>query len=161
MITWFQNRRAKLKRDMEELRKDVECTSNVIPQAMAAAAQAGRGPGQVVAAVQAALASRNLAAANLGLPGGHHPPISMAGHPQLMLAATAAASKFPLHLHPSQASHHPHSPQPPSPNVHPSMLRPPLHIGQELSHGLMSPASRSDRSGGERSPPIRVTDSDG
>ena len=31
-----------MKRDMEELRKDVECTSNVIPQAMAAAAQAGR-----------------------------------------------------------------------------------------------------------------------
>lgn len=24
MITWFQNRRAKLKRDMEELKKDVE-----------------------------------------------------------------------------------------------------------------------------------------
>ena len=160
MITWFQNRRAKLKRDMEELRKDVECTSNVIPQAMAAAAQAGGRPGQVVAAVQAALASRNLAAANMGLPGGP-PPISMAGHPQLMLAATAAASKFPLHLHHSQPGHHPHSPQSPSPNVHPGMIRPPLHIGSDLSHGLMSPASRSDRSGGERSPPIRVTDSDG
>ena len=141
---------------MEELRKDVECTTNVIPQAMAAAAQAGGRPGQVVAAVQAALASRNLAAAqSMGLPGGP-PPISMAGHPQLMLAASAAAaSKFPLHLH------HPNSPQPPSPNIHPSIVRPPLHLGSDLSHGLMSPASRSDRSGGDRSPPIRVTDSDG
>jgi len=140
---------------MEELRKDVECTTNVIPQAMAAAAQAGGRPGQVVAAVQAALAQRNLAAAGMGLPGGP-PPISMAGHPQLMLAASAAASKFPLHLH------HPNSSQPPSPNVHPGIVRPPgLHIGSDLSHGLMSPASRSDRSGGDRSPPIRVTDSDG
>lgn len=26
VITWFQNRRAKLKRDMEELKRDVECT---------------------------------------------------------------------------------------------------------------------------------------
>lgn len=26
VITWFQNRRAKLKRDMEELKKDVEST---------------------------------------------------------------------------------------------------------------------------------------
>lgn len=26
VITWFQNRRAKLKRDMEELKKDVEAT---------------------------------------------------------------------------------------------------------------------------------------
>jgi homeobox protein LBX len=26
VITWFQNRRAKLKRDMEELKKDVETT---------------------------------------------------------------------------------------------------------------------------------------
>ena len=131
---------------MEELRKDVECTTNVIPQAMAAAAQAGGRPGQVVAAVQAALASRNLAAAqSMGLPGGP-PPISMAGHPQLMLAASAAAaSKFPLHLH------HPNSPQPPSPNIHPGIVRPPLHLGSDLSHGLMSPASRSDRSGGDRS----------
>jgi len=28
VITWFQNRRAKFKRDMEELRKDVEKTSS-------------------------------------------------------------------------------------------------------------------------------------
>ncbi|CAB4068282.1 LBX [Lepeophtheirus salmonis] len=46
VITWFQNRRAKLKRDMEELRKDVECTSQVIPHhpglAVAAAAMAQR-----------------------------------------------------------------------------------------------------------------------
>ena len=145
---------------MEELRKDVECTSNVLPHAMAAAAQAGGRPGQVVAAVQAALASRNLASAHMGLPGAP-PPISMAGHPQLMLAATAAASKFPINLHHSQPSHHPHSPQAPSPNLHPGVIRPPLHIGSDLSHGLMSPGSRSDRSGGERSPPIRVTDSDG
>merc|ERR1719270_2338934 len=34
VICWFQNRRAKYKRDMEELRKDVECTTNVLPQAM-------------------------------------------------------------------------------------------------------------------------------
>jgi homeobox protein LBX len=27
VITWFQNRRAKLKRDMEELKKDVETIS--------------------------------------------------------------------------------------------------------------------------------------
>ncbi|GAB6024038.1 hypothetical protein CHUAL_008760 [Chamberlinius hualienensis] len=30
VITWFQNRRAKLKRDMEELKKDVESSSQVI-----------------------------------------------------------------------------------------------------------------------------------
>ena len=142
---------------MEELRKDVECTTNVIPQAIAAAHQAGGRPGQVVAAVQAALAQRNLATANIGVPGGP-PPISLAGHPQLMQAALAASSKFPLHLHHSP---HPHSPQPPSPNILHGMIRPPLHLGSDLSHGLMSPASRSDRSGGERSPPIRVTDSDG
>jgi hypothetical protein len=146
---------------MEELRKDVECTSNVIPHAMAAAAQAGGRPGQVVAAVQAAMASR-IQAANLGMHGmPGHPPISISGHSQLMMAATAASSKFPLHLHHAQAAQNQHSPQSPSPNIHPGMIRPPLHIGSDLSHGMMSPASRSDRSGGERSPPIRVTDSDG
>ena len=148
---------------MEELRKDVECTSQVLPHAMAAAAQAGGRPGQVVAAVHAALASRQqLAAANLGLsPGG--PPMTMSGHSQLALAAAAAASKFPLnlHQHPPPPGHHPHSPQSPSSSIHPGMIRPPLHLNSELGQGLMSPASRSDRSGGERSPPIRVTDSDG
>ena len=149
---------------MEELRKDVECTTHSLPHAMAAAAHAaGSRPGQVVAAVHAALASRNLAAANMTLPGSQPPMAGMTGHSQLMLAATAAASKFPINLqHSAQSSQHPHSPQSPSSNMHTSMMRSSgPHIGSELSHGLLSPASRSDRSGGERSPPIRVTDSDG
>jgi len=54
VITWFQNRRAKLKRDMEELRKDVECTSQVIPHALGHQQQ-------MAAAAVAALASRRLA----------------------------------------------------------------------------------------------------
>lgn len=32
MITWFQNRRAKLKRDMEELKKDMQ-TAKLVAQA--------------------------------------------------------------------------------------------------------------------------------
>ncbi|KAK9886143.1 hypothetical protein WA026_014930 [Henosepilachna vigintioctopunctata] len=31
VITWFQNRRAKMKRDMEELKKEVESTSSLSP----------------------------------------------------------------------------------------------------------------------------------
>lgn len=30
MITWFQNRRAKQKRDIEELKKDVDCANVVV-----------------------------------------------------------------------------------------------------------------------------------
>ena len=56
MITWFQNRRAKLKRDMEELRKDVECSPHV--HAVAAAAAAGHT--HMAAAVAASLAARTM-----------------------------------------------------------------------------------------------------
>ena len=56
MITWFQNRRAKLKRDMEELRKDVECS----PRVHAVAAAAAAGHTHMAAAVAASLAARTM-----------------------------------------------------------------------------------------------------
>jgi hypothetical protein len=124
VITWFQNRRAKLKRDMEELRKDVECTSQVIPHALGHQQQ-------MAAAAVAALASRRLTG----------PPMP----PGL---------KFPLELHQSPPPHlfSPHSllaMQQPGSNS----------SSRESLASPHSPIARSDRS--DRSPPIRVTDSDG
>ena len=65
---------------MEELRKDVECTSQVIPHAaMVAAAAAGSAanagrPNQMVAAVQAALAQQRSFAAAAMAHGAGEPP---------------------------------------------------------------------------------------
>ena len=56
VITWFQNRRAKLKRDMEELRKDVECS----PHVHAVSAMAAAGQTHMAAAVAASLAARTM-----------------------------------------------------------------------------------------------------
>ena len=140
MITWFQNRRAKLKRDMEELRKDVECTSQIMPTAMVAGH-----PHQVAAAAAVAasvLASRNAAAAavavskyNSALDLHRSPPPH--GHAGLNLHAAAAAAAG---LSRSE--------------------------GAESSTSLISPRSPPDSDfqagpADSRSPPIRVTDSDG
>ena len=150
VITWFQNRRAKLKRDMEELRKDVECTSQIMPSAMVAGH-----PHQVAAAAAVAasvLASRNAAAAAVAVskynsaldlhrspphhPGGH--PGLTSAHPGLNLAAAAAAAA--------------------------GLTR---SEGAESSTSLISPRSPPDSDcfqagpADSRSPPIRVTDSDG
>ena len=126
VITWFQNRRAKLKRDMEELRKDVECTSQVIPHALGHQQQ-------MAAAAVAALASRRL----------HN----------------AAGMKFPMDLH----HHHHHQSPPPhmfSPHALMSMQQPGSNSSsRESLASPHSPIARSDRS--DRSPQIRVTDSDG
>ena len=78
VITWFQNRRAKLKRDMEELRKDVE-TSVLLPHVAAAGHMPGGGPPphpHQMAAAMAAFASRNLGLSSAGtMPPGASPPI--------------------------------------------------------------------------------------
>ena len=142
VITWFQNRRAKLKRDMEELRKDVEFTSQTIPSAMVAGH-----PHQVAAAAAVAasvLASRNAAAAAVavskynsgGLDLHRSPP------PQGFNLHAAAAAAAGLGLTRSE--------------------------GAESSTSLISPRSPPDSPNFQmgvatdsRSPPIRVTDSDG
>ena len=114
---------------MEELRKDVECTSQVIPHALGHQQQ-------MAAAAVAALASRGLTA----------PP----------------GLKFPMDLH-----HHASSP-PGGPGAH--MFSPHALLAmhghprsnsssRESLASPHSPIARSDRS--DRSPPIRVTDSDG
>ena len=138
MITWFQNRRAKLKRDMEELRKDVECTTQVMPTAFAGH------PHQVAAAAAVAasvLASRNAA------------------------AAAVAVSKYnsaALDLHRSTSAPHLHPVNPASGGgISVSGIS---ETGSSTS--LISPRSPPDSAllqGNEnsRSPPIRVTDSDG
>ena len=118
---------------MEELRKDVECTSQIMPHALAQAAAAGH-PHQVAAAAAVAaqvLASRNAAA-----------------------AAVAVSKGYSLDLHRSP---------PPSTST--------LHAGgfsgadrAESSTSLISPRSPPDSVSApadSRSPPIRVTDSDG
>lgn len=135
VITWFQNRRAKLKRDMEELRKDVECTSQIMPHALAQAAAAGH-PHQVAAA--AAVAAQVLASRNAA-------------------AAAVAVSKYnSLDLHrspPPTSSSHP---------LHPVGLS--AQERAESSTSLISPRSPPDSVSApadSRSPPIRVTDSDG
>ena len=137
MITWFQNRRAKLKRDMEEMRKDVECTTHVIPSGFGHAGH----PHQMAAAAAVAasvLASRNAA------------------------AAAVAVSKYnsALDLH--------RSPPPPSLVMHQAAAAAAAlsrSEGAESSASLMSPRSPPDSVSGapadSRSPPIRVTDSDG
>ena len=123
VITWFQNRRAKLKRDMEELRKDVECTSQVIPHALGHQQQ-------MAAAAVAALASRRL----------HN----------------AAGLKFPMDMHHrSPPPHHAHM-------FMMGMQQQQAGSNSSSRESLASPQSpmaRSDRS--DRSPQIRVTDSDG
>ncbi len=129
VITWFQNRRAKLKRDMEELRKDVECTSQVIPHALGHQQQ-------MAAAAVAALASRRL----------HN----------------AAGLKFPMDLqhHRSPPPHHPHMFSPHA-ALMASMQQPGSNSSsRESLASPHSPMARSDRSD-NRSPQIRVTDSDG
>ena len=114
---------------MEELRKDVECTTQIMPTALAAGH-----PHQVAAAAAVAasvLASRNAA------------------------AAAVAVSKYNsvLDLHRS----------PPPPGVH--HLHPGLSRSEaESSTSLISPRSPPDSVSApadSRSPPIRVTDSDG
>ena len=114
---------------MEELRKDVECTSQVIPHTLGHQQQ-------MAAAAVAALASRRLTA----------PP----------------GLKFPMDLHHHHAS---------SPTGHPAahlfsqhallaMQQPGSNrSSRESLASPHSPIARSDRS--DRSPPIRVTDSDG
>ena len=135
VITWFQNRRAKLKRDMEELRKDVECTSQIMPHALAQAAAAGH-PHQVAAA--AAVAAQVLASRNAA-------------------AAAVAVSKYnnTLDLH--------RSPPPSTSSLHAVGLSG-VAERAESSTSLISPRSPPDSVSApadSRSPPIRVTDSDG
>ena len=145
VITWFQNRRAKLKRDMEELRKDVECTSHVLPHALASGH-----PHQVAAAAAVAasvMASRNAA------------------------AAAVAVSKYnsaAMDLHHRSIS----APHLNSGSVHPvhGMVTSGFSGISETgsSTSLISPRSPPDSAlighqacENSRSPPIRVTDSDG
>lgn len=122
VITWFQNRRAKLKRDMEELRKDVECTTQVLPHALVGSHQQ-----HVAAAVAASvLASRNAAAA----------------------AAVAVSKSYSFDLQ------RPHL-------LHAAGLS---RSEAGSSTSLISPRSPPDSASvpaDSRSPPIRVTDSDG
>lgn len=118
---------------MEELRKDVECTSQIIPTAL------GGHPHQVAAAAAVAasvLASRNAAAAAVAV-SKYNSALDMHRSPpphSLHYAAAAAAA-----LSRSE--------------------------GAESSTSLISPRSPPDSVSGapadSRSPPIRVTDSDG
>eukprot|EP00094_Tigriopus_californicus_P009556 TCALIF_09214-PA protein Name:"Similar to lbx1 Transcription factor LBX1 (Xenopus laevis)" AED:0.27 eAED:0.27 QI:0/0/0/0.66/1/1/3/0/168 len=73
VITWFQNRRAKLKRDMEELRKDVECTSAVLPPHSAVMT----GHHQMAAAVAAFASSRLTAMPGAKMMGHHASPLNL------------------------------------------------------------------------------------
>jgi len=142
VITWFQNRRAKLKRDMEELRKDVECTSQIMPHALAQAAAAGH-PHQVAAAAAVAsqiLASRNAAAAAVAV--SKYQNLDLHRSPPL-----STSSSHPLHaVGLSAGGGHGHGQR------------------AESSTSLISPRSPPDSVSApadSRSPPIRVTDSDG
>ena len=118
---------------MEELRKDVECTSQIMPHALAQAAAAGH-PHQVAAAAAVAsqiLASRNAAA-----------------------AAVAVSKGYNLDLH--------RSPPPSTSSLHAVGLSGAERA--ESSTSLISPRSPPDSVSApadSRSPPIRVTDSDG
>ena len=133
VITWFQNRRAKLKRDMEELRKDVEITSSVVPSMHQMAAAAGHQQMAAAAAV-AALASRNLSG---GGGAGAKPPMGSMAHHHHILAAHAQMQQQAAQMQ-AQAS-------PPG-----------------SSRGsIMSPRSPMGRVSEPGSPQIRVTDSDG
>ena len=134
VITWCQNRRAKLKRDMEELRKDVEITSTVVPNMHQMAAAAGHQQMAAAAAV-AALASRNLTGAGGGA-GGAKPMSSMAHHHHI-LAAHAQMQQQAAQMQ-AQAS-------PPG----------------SSRDSIMSPRSPMGRGSEPGSPQIRVTDSDG
>ena len=95
-ITWFQNRRVRLKRDMEEMRKDVECTTHVIPSGFGHAGH----PHQMAAAAAVAasvLASRNAAAAAVAVSKYNSaldlhrspPPPGLVLHPATIAAAAA------------------------------------------------------------------------
>ena len=143
MITWFQNRRAKLKRDMEELRKDVECTSQIMPHALAQAAAAGH-PHQVAAAAAVApqiLASRNAAAAAVAV--SKYNSLDLHRSPPPL----STSSSHPLHAVGLSAGGAGHQRE-----------------RAESSTSLISPRSPPDSVSApadSRSPPIRVTDSDG
>ena len=133
---------------MEELRKDVECTSTVLPHAAVAAAAnaaaAAGAHGHQMAAAVAAFAQRNLAVSGA------------APHPQHPMALSAAGSPLGLKLaHPAAlaAAH---------PGGVPHHLSSPLNLHQSppsSRESMMSPRSPMISESG--SPPIRVTDSDG
>ncbi len=163
VITWFQNRRAKLKRDMEELRKDVECSPHV--HAVAAAAAAA-GHQHVAAAVAASIAARNMSPGSAG-------PHVPAGADSMTAAALAAAAQ--AHVTTSAAGgvsprmllspHHrmaigPTPPPPPPPAATSLSSAAGASAGPQSPHSSSAAASplRSSEAG---SPQIRVTDSDG